>query len=261
MTIWLGGGQPVGLVRNNTLYWIHADHLGRPEMATNASQQRVWRAANWAFNRGIVQDSIGGYNLGFPGQYYDAESNLWHNGFRDYEPTLGRYMQSDPIGLVGGTSTFGYVGGNPVGAIDPLGLIDHNQCETRLELLKVLENIVGEGGFFDAIPGVRAMRGFNGHTGGGKFDYKLLQEEDTFNVNGRRYSAAAFGNFAAGYAGEYFGLGGYTAVRAGGIFWDYVDGASNWDLDSVPDINAGSELARGELESGKLNSCGCELIK
>lgn len=119
--LWLGG-QPVGLVRNNTLYWIHADHLGRPEMATNASQQRVWRAANWAFNRSVVTDQIGGLNLGFPGQQWDSESSLWHNGFRDYEPTLGRYIQSDPIGLIGGVNTYGYVGSNPLNQVDILGL-------------------------------------------------------------------------------------------------------------------------------------------
>lgn len=119
-------GQPVGVVKGNTLSWVHSDHLGRPEMATNGSGQHVWRAANWAFNRSVVQEQIGGYNLGFPGQYYDAESNLWQNGFRDYEPSLGRYMQSDPIGLHGGISTYSYVGGSPTGYLDPLGLSEQD---------------------------------------------------------------------------------------------------------------------------------------
>lgn len=118
------GGQPVGVVKGNTLYWVSADHLGRPDVVTNAAKQVVWRANNWAFNRGIALDQIGGYNLGFPGQYYDSESNLWQNGFRDYEPTIGRYMQSDPIGLMGGISTYGYVGQNPVNYIDKKGLQD-----------------------------------------------------------------------------------------------------------------------------------------
>ncbi len=119
--LWLGG-EPVGLVKGNTMYWVHADHLGRPEGVVNAAKQVVWRAANQAFERSVVVDNISGYNLGFPGQYHDAESNLWHNGFRDYEPTIGRYLQSDPIGLAGGISTYAYVDANPLLYVDEFGL-------------------------------------------------------------------------------------------------------------------------------------------
>ncbi|WP_428240554.1 RHS repeat-associated core domain-containing protein [Gynuella sp.] len=66
--------------------------------------------------------------LRFPGQYADKETGLYYNWHRYYDPRTGRYVQSDPIGLNGGLNTYGYVGGNPVMFIDPLGLKGTCHC-------------------------------------------------------------------------------------------------------------------------------------
>ncbi|HEU5047678.1 MAG TPA: RHS repeat-associated core domain-containing protein [Rickettsiales bacterium] len=61
-------------------------------------------------------------NMRFPGQYVDTEfPSLVNNGFRTYDPTLGRYDQDDPIGLNGGINSFAYVGNNPMKGVDPSG--------------------------------------------------------------------------------------------------------------------------------------------
>ena len=90
-----------------SMYFIHADHLNTPRLITNHLGQAVWRWANDdPFGHNAPNEDPGGLgaftcNLRLPGQYFDAETGLNYNYFRDYDPAIGRYIQSDPIGLEG----------------------------------------------------------------------------------------------------------------------------------------------------------------
>jgi RHS repeat-associated protein len=96
---------------------------------TNSNANSLWPLfPGSAFGEHAANDDVDGngvkedFNLRFPGQYYDAKTGLFYNYFRDYEPQTGRYIESDPIGLEGGVSTYGYVGSRPLWAFDPHGL-------------------------------------------------------------------------------------------------------------------------------------------
>ena len=127
--LWLNG-RLIGREVNGQLEAIHGDQLGRPQVVTNASHAVVWSAQNWPFTRNVTVANAVPLNLGFPGQYYDVETGLWHNGFRDYDDALGRYVESDPIGLTGGINTYTYVGGSPLNYTDPRGLAVGDEYRT-----------------------------------------------------------------------------------------------------------------------------------
>lgn len=139
---------PVARIFSSTLavtsvHAIHSDHLNTPRALSNLQAQGgqaagtvVWR---WRINQqpGTGSNAFGsqrpdqdpdgngtlvGFRLRFPGQLHDEASGLHYNYFRDYEPGTGRYVESDPIGLRGGFSTFTYVESGPYAGADHFGL-------------------------------------------------------------------------------------------------------------------------------------------
>ncbi len=109
------GAQPANLL------YVHPDHLGSPQKITDAGQTTVWDGVFDPFGREIAIAGLAAMQMRFPGQYADPETAYSYNYFRDYDTSLGRYLQSDPLGLVAGLNTFSYVDQNPINSIDPTG--------------------------------------------------------------------------------------------------------------------------------------------
>jgi len=114
--------QLIAIVDNEQLYYVHNDHLGTPQAITDQNQKIVWQAVYDPFGKATIITETLENNIRFPGQYFDKETGLHYNYYRYYDPTTGRYITSDPIGLKGGLNTYAYVENNPLIYIDPQGL-------------------------------------------------------------------------------------------------------------------------------------------
>ncbi|OYY93469.1 MAG: hypothetical protein B7Y41_11985 [Hydrogenophilales bacterium 28-61-23] len=99
---------------DSAVYYYHTDHLGTPQAMTDASGAVVWRADTEPFGKAVVKVATVENNLRLPGQYYDQETGMHYNYFRDYDPGTGRYAEADPIGLAGGLNLYGYANQNPL---------------------------------------------------------------------------------------------------------------------------------------------------
>ncbi|EPT8944456.1 RHS repeat-associated core domain-containing protein [Cronobacter dublinensis] len=125
------------------IYWYHTELNGLPERVTDADGQTVWRGQFSTWGKTERELSVPQWqvpqNLRFQGQYLDRESGLHYNLFRYYDPVAGRYTQMDPIGLLGGINTYGYVP-DPLTWVDPLGLCfskrlgDFGEAKVKSEL-------------------------------------------------------------------------------------------------------------------------------
>jgi len=133
-------GRPIGVLNGSTLYNLHDDRLGTPQLATDSSQNIQWQASYDPFGQASVSGTVT-QNLRLPGQYFDVESGWNHNGFRDYAPQLGRYIEPDPLGRAGsGNNLYVYVFDNPIGLTDRMGL-----CPSRLCVIGALEEVLAAG--------------------------------------------------------------------------------------------------------------------
>ena len=127
--VWLQGAPVAfvdGTTSQNTTYYVQTDHLDTPRVVLDRQGRQRWSWVSEPFGTGAPATNPLGFgavtlNLRMPGQYFDKESGLSQNWFRDYDAGVGRYTQSDPIGLAGGINTYSYVENQPTMKVDPTG--------------------------------------------------------------------------------------------------------------------------------------------
>jgi RHS repeat-associated protein len=112
------------------LSYVHTNHLGAPIVVTDRNAGTIWQSQYTPYGQRVGDQpdqtnnaQMTKLDLRLPGQWADAETGLHYNDQRYYDPQLGRYISADPLGLRGGLNRFAYVGNNPLGFTDPLGLV------------------------------------------------------------------------------------------------------------------------------------------
>ncbi|UQA59977.1 RHS repeat-associated core domain-containing protein [Polyangium aurulentum] len=98
-----------------------ADHLGVPLMFVDERGGPAWWGELDAWGEAFVETAETVNPWRFPGQYADVETGLFYNRFRYYDPSSGRYISQDPVGLLGDLNLYSYVH-DPLIWADPFGL-------------------------------------------------------------------------------------------------------------------------------------------
>lgn len=229
--IWMDG-LPLAAIDGDAIRDIQTDHLGTPRVVIDRATNKsiwAWNIGREAFGSDAPNedpDKDGAkyvFDMRFPGQRYDAVTGLFQNGWRDYDPTSGRYIQSDPIGIAGGISTYAYVQNNPYLGIDPSGLIVRAKYFRGEGLLQVFDQDRPE-----AIYEVSARSG------------------GTFRSDG---------NFGQ-RADEAIPLGSYHILSHGRNDWFRLDPVDSYPLNDVHELT-GRDAFR--LHPGS-NSVGCVTV-
>lgn len=94
----------------DTVETYRYDVYGKPQILDNT--------------RTVITVSAVGNNYMFTARRYDPETKLYHYRARMYNPTIGKFLQTDPVGYADGLNWYAYCGNNPITSVDPMGLWD-----------------------------------------------------------------------------------------------------------------------------------------
>ena len=112
-------------------YYVVTNHQGATELVLDAQGTAVWRARLDPYGTAHVEVGADFHQpLRWPGHFHDSETGLHYNRFRYYDPTLGRYLESDPLGIAGGANVYAPTA-NPLRDVDLRGLA--SKCPNHVD--------------------------------------------------------------------------------------------------------------------------------
>ncbi len=244
------------------VYYLHTDHLDTPRSITNTAGQEVWRWDNTdPFGNNLANENPSAlgtftFNLRFPGQYFDKETGLHYNVNRDYNPALGRYIQSDPIGLRGGINTYGYVGGNPLSFADPRGLRrpdqeDPTTPENCAALKEMLSHFDKKSAFLSVMVG-----SYNAAYGDNLFAINVPYQ----TILGPVDADWMFRTYAYGFGGDR--VSSNVIFYSAKAFWNVVNGTPPWaEMNDPSYTNAPNAMAWLVEHQNSFDNAGLALRK
>ena len=252
----------VAVLKGGNRYYVEPDHIGTPRTVIDPSvNQAVWKWTLQGDPFGTTSPNGAQFalNLRFPGQYADTATSTNYNYFRDYEPATGRYAESDPLGLEGGTNTYAYVGSSPILGTDTLGLVHWKGTQTTIGVslgggaqrfhFKLTSDCVNnKRGQADVVAGGPAVGGDISF--GGTYQMAVDFDDDLSTVDPyvfdgpAKFVGASWALAFMGYSWQAIELGDARSVGGGYQF--------GWDLS----ITGGAGIST--VTHGKIESCGCK---
>jgi len=265
-----------GSVLGGTTHFVVSDQLDTPVEIYDDQAVRVWSAQAKPFGMASAS-AIGGqdfeFNLRVSYQYFDSESLLHYNYYRTYDPSTGRYVESDPIGLAGGLNTYGYVGGNPLSFFDPLGLRPYIIVQTTGTGGAVF--LSGEAGMIFLIdPCTFDVHNFSykpggvgvGFGGAVTLEIGAVDLDSPRDIEGWGLAAGAFATAIHGLTGQYSGpadlsgdylaAGGGYAGGAGAGVSGLVTKTNYLSTDKFSSLPQAVQDALGTIKPDCEDSCG-----